>query len=98
MKKTLIILLILGVVVLPYVCLAQGVGVITSKITEIGGYIKTIGFALVTLMVLYAGVLFVVSSGDPSKLSTAKAVLLWALIGGVVILVAATISALVGGT
>lgn len=41
------------------------------------------GVALV--MVIYGGVLFITSSGDPEKLTKAKQTLLWAIIGIIII-------------
>jgi hypothetical protein len=43
---------------------------------------------LVIIMVMYAGILFVTSSGDPSKITRAKQAVLWAAIGGAIGIVA----------
>lgn len=44
-------------------------------------YILPAGIALAVGFVIYGGVLFVISSGDPEKVTKAKKTLLWALVG-----------------
>lgn len=88
MKKILIKLmmagLVLGFIASPIVCLA--VTTIAAQVDTITSAIVAIGTALVALMIVVAGILFVTSSGDPGKVSLAKACLFWAVIGGIIIL------------
>lgn len=41
-------------------------------------------FGLVTVMVIYAGILFVTSSGDPAKITKARQAVAWAAVGAFV--------------
>jgi len=43
---------------------------------------------LVIVMFIYAGILFVTAQGDPSKISTARKAVLWAVVGIIVAFVA----------
>ncbi len=43
-------------------------------------------FPVIVLMLVYTGFLFVSAQGKPEKLSTARKVFIWTLIGGLVIL------------
>ncbi len=88
--------IVLGAIALPMVCLAQGGGgsAIATKLTDItNNIVKPVAEALVVLMLIVAGVLFLTAAGNPGKLSTAKACFLWAVIGAIVIAVASVISA-----
>jgi len=49
--------------------------------TMLTQYILPAGIALAAGFVIYGGVLFVISSGDPEKVTKAKKTLLWALVG-----------------
>ncbi|MBU2540243.1 TrbC/VirB2 family protein [Patescibacteria group bacterium] len=98
MKKTLITLIFLGFVILPLSVYAAttppatGVaGVIGRAVTEL----TTIGTALIILMIVYAGILYLIASGEPDKITKAKQALLWAVIGGVVIISANAIKTVI---
>ena len=41
-------------------------------------------FGLSVIMFIYAGILFVAAGGDPSKISSAKKAVLWAIVGIIV--------------
>ncbi len=77
-------------------CLAAGgVSSITTvpglitKINTIGGYIRTILFAIAGIFLVVAGFYFVTAGGDPEKIKTARQMLINALVG-VAVAVAAT--------
>lgn len=53
------------------------------------------GGIITVIMIVYAGYLFVRSSGDPNKVSTAKNIILYAVIGLIVIMAANAIVAFV---
>lgn len=78
--------MVLGVIIFPTFCSAATIADTITKITT--DIVNPIATALIALMVIYAGILFVTSAGDPGKVSTAKACLLWAVIGGILIVVA----------
>lgn len=100
MKKILITLILLGLVVLPgifYAAAAAAVDVepITKIINNAGTALNTIGLALIVLMIVYAGILFITASGEPEKISKAKQAIVWAVIGGVVIIAANAIKTVI---
>ena len=55
-------------------------------INNIVDFIYTISLAIVPLMIVWAGVLYVTSGGDPKKVETAKNIILYTLAGFAVIL------------
>jgi len=55
-------------------------------------------FPIVVLFIMYAGFLFVTARGNESQITTAKAALTWAIIGGVIALGAKAIIAVITGT
>lgn len=86
-------------VALPVACLAglpdaEGNGIVAA-IGKVVTIVTDVGLALIVLMVVYAGILFLTSSGDPGKVGTAKACLLYAVIGGILIAVAKTIETVI---
>ena len=52
-----------------------------SLIQTITNYITTLITAIVVIVFIWAGILFVTSGGSEQKISTAKKMLLWAVIG-----------------
>lgn len=67
----------------------------TGILTAVGDFIFTIGFALVTVMVLWAGFQILTAAGNPSQIDAGKRTLLWAVLGTVVILIAGGIAKLI---
>jgi hypothetical protein len=57
-----------------------------------------IGLVFVVLAIIYAGLQFILAQGNPEKISKAKSVFLWTMIGGVVLLGAGAISEVVCNT
>lgn len=47
---------------------------------------------------MYAGYLFVIAQGNPSKIEEARSALLWAVVGGVIVLGANVIYGVINGT
>ena len=60
--------------------------------------IVQIGTIVLTLALVYVGFLFVVAQGNEEKISNAKSALLWTVIGGLVLLGASAIGAVIGST
>lgn len=65
---------------------AGGVNSIQDLIAKITAYVLTVIGALATLMLVWAGILFVASAGSPETLGKAKQALKWAIIGLVIAL------------
>lgn len=53
---------------------------------------------LVILYIMYAGYLFVMARGNPAKVTEARTALLWAVVGGVIVLGARIIFGIIEGT
>ncbi len=64
-------------------------------IKSVADVVARIGAAIVVIMVIYSGFLFVQAQGNEEKLKTARKNLMWTLIGAVVLLGAATLAAVV---
>ncbi len=60
--------------------------------------IVQIGTIILTLALVYVGFLFVVAQGNEEKIRNAKSALLWTIIGGLVLLGASAIGAVIGST
>ncbi len=70
------------------------VNTITGKITGVVNWFSW-GIALVSVVMgLYAGFLFITARGEPAQLKTARATLLWAIIGVAVAVLAFSIIAI----
>ncbi|MDP2741108.1 MAG: hypothetical protein Q8O66_00250 [bacterium] len=61
------------------------------------GSIYTIGGLAVAVMLLASGVMFVTAGGSPEKVATARNTLLFAVVGGVVLVLALSIWGIVKG-
>lgn len=96
---------------LPVIVFGEGDG--TGKITnplgnknsDLFSFIDTLidavlklGSIVAVLAIIYAGFLFVTASGDEKKISTAKSVLLYAVIGIAILLGARALSAVIVNT
>jgi|GEM_PF-513110 len=57
-----------------------------------------IGPAIVVLMLIYCGFLFVTAQGNQEKLTTARTALMWTVIGAIILLGAATIEGVITST
>ncbi len=57
-----------------------------------------VAIPLLVLFLTYAGFLFVTAQGEPEKLSTAKRVFLWTIVGALLILGAKVLSTAIQGT
>jgi len=50
-------------------------------LAEVGNFIFTLGLLIVPIVIIVAGLLFIISRGNPQKVDQAKKMLLWAAIG-----------------
>jgi hypothetical protein len=57
-----------------------------------------IGLVFVILAIIYAGLQFVMAQGNSEKITKAKSIFLWTIIGGVILLGASAISGVVCNT
>lgn len=69
-----------------------GAGTFTELITKIIKFLIVIFSPIATIMVLYAGLLFMTSGGSTEKIHKAKQTLTWAVIGTAILLIAEGIS------
>ncbi len=58
----------------------------------------TFAIPIIVLYIMYAGYLFVTAAGNEGQISTAKNALLWAVVGGVIVLGAKLIVSVIQGT
>lgn len=57
-----------------------------------------IGTPIVALAIIYAGFMLVAAQGNPEKLSKARQALLWAVVGGAILLGSYILAQAIGGT
>lgn len=62
--------------------------IITAALTFVGG--------VAVIMILYAGIRFITSRGDPKQVQGARQVMTWAIVGLVIVLVSFGIIRLIG--
>jgi hypothetical protein len=65
---------------------------------ELLAVIMVFAIPLIVFMIIYAGFMYVTAQGEPGKIKTAHNALLYAVIGGVIILGANVILAVISGT
>lgn len=106
MKKGLIILLILIFCVLPLTISAQRVdpnepsvwtpsnAIVKNVMTNLITFVWQFFAGLSVIMFIYAGILFVTSSGAPDRITRARMSFLWGVVGIIVAIVAYSIVAI----
>jgi hypothetical protein len=70
----------------------QGGGTLESFLLNILSFIVRIGAIIVVLMMVFVGFKFVAARGDPTKITEARNMLLWTVIGALVLLGAEAIA------
>lgn len=68
---------------------------ITELIKDIADLIFWVAVAVVPLMVIISGIMFIFTGGEPNKVSQARNLLFWAGIGLAILLLARAISAVI---
>lgn len=68
---------------------------IESVVNNILKFMRDIGIALVTIFIIYGGITWMTSAGDPGKIKAGRETLQWSLIGLAVILMASGITSAV---
>lgn len=61
-------------------------------ITNVIGFLQKLLIPISTIMIIYAGYLFLTSSGNPEKLKSARQALFWAVVGIAIILIGSGIT------
>lgn len=67
-------------------------------ISEILGYVVSIGTILLTLILVFVGFQYVMARGNPEKVQSAHQALLWTIVGGLLLLGASALSAAISAT
>lgn len=94
MSKKILFLILLGLVALPNLISATTLGSMAESAMH--AIITAAGF-IVVIMWVVTGILFLISMGDPSKLSSAKIGLIAAVAGTVLVILANYATDFVGG-
>lgn len=68
---------------------------IVEVIEAIGDLIFYVGLALVTLMILIGGIMFITAAGDPQKVATARRLFFWTAIGAAVVIFAKAVTGII---
>ena len=68
---------------------------IPCVIEKIGDLIFYVGLALVTLMILIGGIMFITAAGDPQKVATANRLFFWTAIGAAVVIFAKAVTGII---
>ena len=71
---------------------------IEDFILKIIDVLLVLALQIIILYIMYVGYLFVTAQGDSGQISTARSALLWAVVGGVIVLGAKVIVAVIQGT
>ncbi|MFH1170098.1 MAG: hypothetical protein V1704_00860 [Candidatus Vogelbacteria bacterium] len=69
--------------------------ILLTKLLEI---VRDVGIPVIAIFIVYSGFLFVKAQGNDSKLSEAKATLMWTVIGAAIVLGATVISEVIQAT
>ncbi len=111
MNKKLISLSIIALLLLPPLALAIDIGathqpdtgvinIVDLINTLLNDLVWPIAAAIVLILFIMAGIIFLTAQGDAGKLATARSAVIWGVVGVIVIIVAfsiiSTIEALVG--
>jgi hypothetical protein len=93
MNKKILFLILLGVLVLPTIAMAQTVeGMITNLINNV---VWPVAIGCVVIFWLATGILFLIALGAPEKLKIAKTALFASVAGTVIVVLAASIIAII---
>jgi hypothetical protein len=78
--------------------LAGNIDSIPALVKSLLNIVLIIGTPLVALAIIFAGFMLVAAQGNPEKLQKARQALLWAIVGGAILLGAYVIAQAIGGT
>ncbi|MEK7658825.1 MAG: hypothetical protein AAB352_03095 [Patescibacteria group bacterium] len=105
MKKSLILLFVAGILVLPFAASAivignppsGGINSVEQVVNAILTPVWQVFIGIAVLMIIVAGILFLTAAGDADKITTARHAFLWGIVGIVVGIIAFSIVAIVRG-
>lgn len=98
MKKSFIILLAIELLILPltvFAVEAPYANLVPNIMNNIVTAVWQFFTGLAVIMFIVAGVLFLTSNGDPSKITTARHAVLWGVVGIIVAIAAFSITTIV---
>jgi multisubunit Na+/H+ antiporter MnhB subunit len=102
MKKSLIVLSIASLLVLPFLASAIDftppsgtIGSVPNLVNAILTPVWQVFIGLAVIMVIVAGILFLTAMGSPEKVQTARQALIWGIIGIIVGVLAFSITAII---
>ena len=87
-KKILFFILLAGVLIFPLQAMGVVPQALATVLTNINDVIKTIGTALIVVGFVVAGIMYLISGGNPEKTGTAKKALIAAVIGSIIVMLA----------
>ena len=101
-KKNLIILFVASLLILPVISLAvipptPGAKTIDGLLTSVLTIIWQVAIALATIMIIAAGIMFIMAAGSPDKVVQARQTLVFAVVGIVVAVVAFSLGTILQG-
>ena len=64
-----------------------GTSTVNDLLVKLVYWLEVIVAPIAVIMIVYAGVMFILAKGDPQKVTTAKKILLYAVIGLAVVLI-----------
>lgn len=76
----------------------SGIGTIQDLVVKILEFFVKIGTIIAVLAIIWAGFLYIKAQGNSSKLAEAHQALLWAVIGGVIVIGAQVLSGVICNT
>lgn len=92
MKKVVSIVISTSIMVLPFLALAQSYSAPTVDVMEaldsITNWMFTILLIVAVLFIILAGFYFITAQGDPDRVSKARYMVLWSLVGVAVAILA----------
>lgn len=102
MKKSLIILFVASLLILPILASAidfgvpsGGIGDVPSLVNRILTPVWQVFIGLAVIMIIISGILFLTAAGNPEKIVQARQAFLWGIVGIVVGVIAFSITAIV---
>ena len=92
-QKILVSLFLVGLLSLPLICgAAVDVSALTNILQNIINAILAVVAFICTLMIIWGGIVMITAAGSPDKVVMGRQIILWAVIGLVVCLIAYAIT------
>ncbi len=89
MNKKVLFLILLGVLVLPVTVLGEAATTLSGITDAVKTTLQTVGASIVFIGWIVAGILWLLSAGNPEKTGTAKKAIVACTIGTVLVILAA---------